>query len=82
MIPNELNFDEWMGYGISKGWCGPPVCSTHDGIPSSIEEDEMWNEGGDPCIHIVRMYEDGEQKASIEENHSPSKWRNNYTDAL
>lgn len=79
MTSEEMTFDEWMTIGITRGWCGPPVCHTHDGVPASAEEDEQWNEGDDPCIHIVRMYEDEQQKLAVEENHSPSSWRNHYT---
>jgi hypothetical protein len=75
----EMTFDEWMKFGIEKGWAGPPVCSTHDGIPESEDEENMWSEGEDPCIHIVRLYADEDEKKAIEENHSPSQWRNNYT---
>ena len=75
----DLTFEEWVSYGIEKGWCGPPVCYTHDGLPMSEQEDTEFGEGQDPCIHVVRMYEDIETKQSIEENHSPSKWRNSYT---
>ena len=38
------DFDEWMRIGIEKGWIGPAVCSTHDGIPTSEEEDLLWEE--------------------------------------
>jgi hypothetical protein len=75
----ELEFDEWMSYGIKKGWCGPPVCSTHDGLPMSEQEDAEFGEGQDPCIHVVRMYDDIDTKEEIENSHSPSQWRNSYT---
>jgi hypothetical protein len=74
----ELGFDEWMSYGIKKGWCGPPVCHTHDGLPMSEQEDVEFGEGQDPCIHIVRMYDDIDMKKEIENDHSPSQWRNSY----
>lgn len=74
-----MEFSEWMKIGIDKGWCGAPVCYTHDGLPMSQEEEAEFEEG-DPCIHIVRMYEGPEHKASVEETHSPSQWRNSYTD--
>jgi hypothetical protein len=74
----DLTFDEWISYGIEKGWCGPPVCYTHDGLPMSEQEYAEFDEGQDPCSHIVRMYEDIDMKKSIEENHSPSQWRNSY----
>jgi hypothetical protein len=44
----------------------------------SLEEEEEFEEGNDPCIHVVRLYETLEIKASVEENHSPSIWRNKY----
>lgn len=78
-IPNSTSFDEWIVFGMNKGWCGPPVCSTHDGVPMSEEEEAQWEEGTDPCSHVIRLYDDEEQKASVEKSHSPTNWRNNYT---
>jgi hypothetical protein len=26
-------------------------------------------------VHVIRLYEDLDQKAGVEENHSPSVWR-------
>jgi hypothetical protein len=40
----------------------------------------MFAEGTDPCLHIVRMYEDAQHKTEVEEAHSPSQWRNHYTE--
>ncbi len=74
-----MTFDEWITYGIEKGWCGPPVCYTHDGLPMSEQEYAEFDEGQDPCTHVVRMYEDIDMKKQIEDNHSPSQWRNSYT---
>lgn len=77
---SEMEFSEWIRIGIEKGWCGPPVCYTHDGLPTSESEDDVWLEGDDICMHIVRMYEDGDHKLAIEQNHAPSNWRNHYTE--
>jgi hypothetical protein len=71
----EKSFDEWLQEGISHGFCGPAICYPHDGIPSTELEDEQYDEGGDPCMHILRLYEDLEMKKAVEENHSPSVWR-------
>jgi hypothetical protein len=76
----SIPFDEWMKIGLKRGWCGPPVCYTHDGVPTSPEEEDEFEEGHDPCIHVIRMYESEEQKESIEDAHAPSRWRNSYTD--
>lgn len=75
----DLNFETWIKYGIEKGWCGPPVCYSHDGLPMT-EEESSTDDLDAYCLHIVRMYEDSEMKNKIEENHSPSMWRNKYKD--
>jgi len=69
-----ITFEEWLKVGFDEGWCGPPVCYTHDGLPTSEEEDAEFEEH-DPCIHIIRLYEDQDVKNAVEENHSPSCWR-------
>jgi hypothetical protein len=73
-----MDFEEWMRYGIEAGFCGPPVCETHDGTPTSEEEDHEFDDGSDPCIHVVRLYEDEKKKAAVEKSHGPSTWRNHY----
>lgn len=67
-------FDEWLQIGLTNGWCGPAVCAIHDGLPTSAAEDAELDES-DPCVHVIRLYEDAEVKAAVEENHSPSIWR-------
>jgi hypothetical protein len=73
---NEKTFDEWLQEGLSLGFCGPAICYPHDGLPLTEREDESYSIGDDdPCIHILRLYEDLEMKKAVEENHSPSIWR-------
>lgn len=67
-----MTFEEWLELGFNNGWVGPEVCITHDGLPTTEEEDE---DDGDPCIHVIRLYEDADMKHAVEENHSPSLWR-------
>jgi len=69
-----IDFDTWIAQGIANGWCGPALCYTHDGLPTTVAEDEEF-ESGDPCIHIIRLYEDEAIKAGVETNHAPSVWR-------
>lgn len=75
VTPEFKDFDEWWEFGYNHGWAGPPVCMTHDGWPTTLEEDNYFEEGYDACIHIIRLYEDAETKQAVEENHSPSCWR-------
>lgn len=69
-----MDFEEWLKIGIQEGWCGPAICYTHDGLPLSLEEDQLFEES-DPCIHVIRLYDDEYHKRAVEENHSPSIWR-------
>ena len=71
-----MSLEEWLEYGHVNGWVGPPVCETHDGLPMSASEEEEFSTGdGDPCIHVLRLYESTDVKKDVEENHSPSIWR-------
>ena len=47
--------DEWLSFGIVHGYCSPLVCQTHDGVPMSEEEEAEFEDGGDPCIPVVRL---------------------------
>jgi hypothetical protein len=70
-----MTFDEWIKYGYDEGFCSPPVCATHDGIPATASEDEEFDEGNDPCIHGVRLYSDLQMKNGCEANSAPAVWR-------
>lgn len=71
----KMDFETWLKVGYENGWCGAPVCYTHDGLPTSEAEDNVWMEDDDICMHIIRLYEDEAHKRGVEENHSPSQWR-------
>lgn len=73
--PSDSGFYEWMKEGISKKYCGPPICYTHDGLPMTEQEENDWSFGDDPCINIIRLYESVEQADEIIERDSPTQWR-------
>lgn len=75
---SQLSFDIWLEVGIRRGFIGAPVCHTHDGVPTSAEEDEAFEEGDDICLHVLRLYTSPEHKTEVEENHSPSQFRNPF----
>ena len=75
-----VNFVDWMQQGIVNGWCGAPVCVTHDGLPTTKQEDIDTDDGDDLCIMITRIYDgDIDMKQQVEANHAPSLWRDTYT---
>lgn len=45
------------------------------GIPATDDEMNEFEEGGDPCIHVIRPYRDDEERLAVEAAHSPSVWR-------
>jgi len=51
------DFQEWLEFGHSKGWISDVFCSTHDGGPMSDEEQQEWEDGGDPCMFCIRVNE-------------------------
>lgn len=75
MMTYHVDYEEWVKYGQRRGWIGPLVCATHDGIPSNADEDAAWEDGGDPCQWIFRRYDSPDHKDEVEENHEPSLWR-------
>ena len=64
----EKNFEDWLLLGMNNGWISRPVCSTHDGLPTTHDEDTDWEEGGDPCIYAVRLFADEQEKKAVEDN--------------
>ena len=48
-------FDRWVRYGVKHGLCSEQFCMTHDASPMSESEDAAWEEGWDPCCHVVRL---------------------------
>ncbi|AXH46840.1 hypothetical protein I5G67_gp002 [Mycobacterium phage Aminay] len=71
----KLSLGDWLRYGYGQGYCSPPVCELHDGIGTTASEDNDLEDGGEPCISVVRIYPDADTKAGVEANHSPSVWR-------
>lgn len=64
----EKSFEDWLLLGMNNGWISKPVCSTHDGLPTTHEEDTEWEDGGDPCIYAVRLFADDAERKAVEDN--------------
>ena len=52
---------EWLEMGVANGWCSRDFCYTHDSPEMTDAENAEWDDGYDPCIHCVRLYEVPEQ---------------------
>ena len=54
---DEQEFGVWLQNGIERGWVTDPYCVTHDGGMEYMSEEELeeWDQGGDPCQHVVRI---------------------------
>lgn len=55
---SRAEFAAVLEKAIALGWCSPVVCSTHDGVPLTEEEDEEFIEGHDPCAFVIRIYDE------------------------
>lgn len=51
----EMPFAQWLDYGVRNSYCSDQFCSTHDVAPMHQTEEDEWEEGGDPCMHVVRL---------------------------
>jgi hypothetical protein len=69
-----MNFEQWLDIGLAHRWCGPSVCYTHDDIPLTESELDEFDKG-DPCINIIRLYENPGHAAAVEQFHEASAWR-------
>lgn len=55
----ESDFSIWLQYGLLQNWITEPFCTTHDGDPfMTPEETQMWDEGGDPCCHVLKLIQE------------------------
>lgn len=50
-----MTFDEWLKYGVENGFCSEQFCNTHDSSPMHESEEQLWSDGYDPCMHVVRL---------------------------
>ena len=66
-----MTLDEWLEYGYDNMFCSRPACATHNGFPKTIIEDQLLDEGNDPCIEAVRLYEDVQTRNECENKHKP-----------
>lgn len=48
--------DEWIKYGVDKGYASDATCETHNGPELTEEEEKEFDEGGDPCVPILRLW--------------------------
>lgn len=46
----------WLNFGMNRKWISAPTCSTHEWLDMTTEEWEEFDEGGDPCITVVRIW--------------------------
>lgn len=70
-----MTHEEWLEYGWKNGYVSAPMCIVHDGWATTPEEDEELEEGHDPCLFMMRVYEDDDQRAAVEANHPAASWR-------
>ena len=55
MLTYTNKFEKWFQKGLKNGWITDIVCDTHDGLPLTDEEYKEFDEGGDPCVPVVRI---------------------------
>ena len=61
MAQEEMYFDTWLAYGVDHKWAMYPVCYMHDGVHTTEDEENEMEEGGDPCLHVIRVFSTEEE---------------------
>lgn len=51
---------EWIAFGVENGYCSLPFCETHDMAPLTPAESEAFEDGWDPCVPMVRLWQEGD----------------------
>lgn len=69
-----MTFEQWMRIGIENRWVLPPTCYSHDGVPTSEEEEQQFDQGQDPCINVMRVCEPVYWQ-DIYDNTTSMQWR-------
>ena len=54
---DSLDFQEWVEYGVVNGWVAQPVCYHHEMLPVTDAESEQMDEGDDPCLNVIRVWD-------------------------
>lgn len=54
----QPSFEDWLEVGIYSGFCSPPHCTMHEGLPLTDEEEAVFEEGLDTCVPAVRIWFD------------------------
>lgn len=67
---DDMTFDEWLTYGVTRYWSSAPICETHDGRPDTSEYKK-----NDECFHYMLIYKNSEVYEDMRENFPPSYWR-------
>ena len=54
-----MSMETWLELGIAAGYCTEPECQTHNQVALTSDEAEYFEDGGDPCIPVVRLWLEG-----------------------
>ena len=46
----------WIEIGQQSGYCSEGQCGIHEGPPVTESENELMEQGEDPCIPIMRIW--------------------------
>jgi hypothetical protein len=65
----------WLRHGLAMGWVSPPSCFNHDGVGLTELEELDYEAGNDPCVWLMRVYDDDAMREELEERFAPYSWR-------
>ena len=54
-----MTFEEWLTIGVESRFCSEPECQTHNMVEMTEDEKAFFEDGGDPCVPVVRLWIEG-----------------------
>jgi hypothetical protein len=67
-MSDTVSIGEWLEQGQANGYASHVFCEIHDGAPLSEEEEAEFDDGGDPCVPMIRVYEYPEDQQAVSDN--------------
>jgi hypothetical protein len=64
-VKEEMTFDEWLTYDITRSWNSAPICHTHDSFPADDNR----------CVHYILVYKNLELADDMMDKFPPAYWR-------
>lgn len=65
----------WIADGLRQGFCTPPGCYWHDGVPLTADDELVLNGDDEICVYVMRVCFRENEQTEVEANDTGSRER-------